>query len=256
MGSLTKTTRRMVCVMCQMLRWVGIAAALVCASCAHGGAFCAAPANPDTARLQRPGPVQSAGSPPAPLESQEGPSRAGTSQANETMADSCLGPVERGACSSAADYGNSLRAARAAAARARFESGVRASTGTALERNAGLQTVAFKPLLAYRGSYICAQGVTAVTVWVGDGTALFSFHAHTANPGVPSGSFAMRGQVDLGAGVMHLKGVQWIERPAGWVMVNLDGVSSDGGLSFHGTVTGPNCSSFSVSRAHGNSGPR
>lgn len=127
--------------------------------------------------------------------------------------------------------------------------GALGGTGSAPRPNGALQTATFKPLLEYRGSYICNQGITAVTLWVAEDTAVFFFHAHPDNPGVPSGSYSMQGQVDLSGGAMHLKAVQWMKQPEGYVMVDLDGVSHDGGLSFQGKVIGPNCSSFSVARA-------
>jgi hypothetical protein len=112
-----------------------------------------------------------------------------------------------------------------------------------------LEKTGFLPLVEYRGSYICPQGITTLVLWVADDRAVFNFGAHPDNPGLPSGSFSMRGSVDPAAGVMRLAPVRWMVQPQGWRMVGLDGVSDDRGRTFHGKVTGdPHCTNFWISR--------
>jgi hypothetical protein len=116
-----------------------------------------------------------------------------------------------------------------------------------------LEKAAYLAAIRYYGSYDCprGQGLTAVVLLVAGGNAVFSFRAHPANPGVPSGSISMRGKVDLAGGVMRLAPVRWITRPDdSWVMVGLEGESHDGGLTFRGRVLSPYCTGFSLTRAH------
>jgi hypothetical protein len=123
---------------------------------------------------------------------------------------------------------------------------------TAPGRITWLWQAAFHPAIEFRGSYVCAQGLTALVLLVVDDHAVFNFSAHPANPGVPSGSLSMQGRVDLAGGIMHLEPVGWIVRPYdSWLLVGLEGMSTDHGRSFHGRVTGPpGCSGFSVKRVN------
>ncbi|MBL8550274.1 MAG: hypothetical protein JNJ73_09835 [Hyphomonadaceae bacterium] len=82
------------------------------------------------------------------------------------------------------------------------------------------------------GSYVCAQGETALTLSIedagrdaprGDIVADFRFSALPHNPAVPSGSFSMRGRIDAGSGRIELYGERWRQRPFLYEMVNLFG---------------------------------
>ena len=95
----------------------------------------------------------------------------------------------------------------------------------------------------YRGNYICAQGVTGLSIRIVDKTspqkrAVFSFGSTASAPNLPAGSFMMQGRVDLDGGSLNLDSVSWLVQPPGWVMVSLVGTSTDHGESFRGKVTG------------------
>lgn len=112
----------------------------------------------------------------------------------------------------------------------------------------------------YTGAYICAQGTTFLELTVdsdqgGDVKAIFRFASGEWDGGrnltVPPGKFAMKGRFEYG-GKMVLIGDYWIQQPAGYAMVNLDGViqqQGDGKLAYHGRVNGaPSCTEFFVIR--------
>jgi hypothetical protein len=107
----------------------------------------------------------------------------------------------------------------------------------------------------WEGGYGCSQGLTALTLTVEPGpdntaTATFDFSAHPDNPGVPSGSFAMEGEYQDGA--LSLQGVEWIEQPDDYLMVDLR-FHSERGIDpqrMYGEVVGapPSCSIFELLR--------
>ncbi len=105
----------------------------------------------------------------------------------------------------------------------------------------------------WRGSYTCAQGLTALTLVItGAGenlAARFEFSAHPSNPGVPSGSFTLAGRFEAKTGEITLTPVSWIDRPPDYQMVPLSGRVRDGGRAIAGRVLTEGCSSFSVERA-------
>lgn len=111
----------------------------------------------------------------------------------------------------------------------------------------------------WEGTYVCGQGVTGLTLRVVDESngnvdqvsAVFSFHAVAENPSVPSGEFTMSGQVDRARQRLALRAGQWVDQPPNYVTVDLDGtgaVSATGTMVLTGSVIGPGCSSFSLTR--------
>ncbi|GAA3242618.1 hypothetical protein [Actinocorallia longicatena] len=106
---------------------------------------------------------------------------------------------------------------------------------------------------AWRGTYTCPQGDTGLRLTIvavnatGDLTATFAFFPVASNPGVPSGSFAMRGT--LRDGTLNLIGDHWISRPSNYEMVSLQAsVTDPAGSVFSGTIDSTSCRSFSVRR--------
>lgn len=111
---------------------------------------------------------------------------------------------------------------------------------------------------SWSGKYGCSQGMTGLTLTTedsGDGNvqATYAFYAVPENPGVPSGSFRMEGTyVD---GELGLTGVEWVDRPANYEMVDLRLWSELGidPLRIYGTVqmTGggeSDCTLFTLDR--------
>lgn len=105
----------------------------------------------------------------------------------------------------------------------------------------------------WRGSYRCAQGLTALTLLIqsagNDLAARFEFSAHPNNPGVPSGSFTMVGRFDPTSRMIALRPLSWVERPPDYLMVGLSGTVDGGGATISGTVETEGCSTFEVARA-------
>ncbi|MEV0589641.1 serine/threonine-protein kinase [Nonomuraea sp. NPDC050310] len=103
----------------------------------------------------------------------------------------------------------------------------------------------------WTGEYTCTQGVTALTLTI-TGTpdalkATFAFGADPSNPGVPTGSFAMRGTVE--DGVLRLRGDRWIDRPGDYLMVGLLArLAPERPDRLDGTVESDGCTTFSLHR--------
>lgn len=104
----------------------------------------------------------------------------------------------------------------------------------------------------WKGSYLgCVQGPTALTLIVKPAgqtgnqlAAKFEFHALPSNPGVPSGSYTMKGY--LFPGVVVLYASKWIKQPSGYVTKDLAGPLPKAGR-FTGAVS--TCSTFSLKKA-------
>ena len=104
------------------------------------------------------------------------------------------------------------------------------------------------------GVYSCAQGLTALELTIAHDPAthalqaVFSFSEHPWNPGVPSGAFTMTGTFDPANGSMRLMQNAWLQQPAGYVMVDLDGVYRPAKEMISGTVANPSCTTFDLKR--------
>lgn len=106
----------------------------------------------------------------------------------------------------------------------------------------------------WTGTYVCAQGLTGLTLTIADATptsarALFHFYADPRNPRVPTGCFTMSGAYDPETGRLQLKGEDWLRRPGGYVLVNFDGEIDAEGRHFTGVVTRRGCGTFELARA-------
>jgi hypothetical protein len=105
----------------------------------------------------------------------------------------------------------------------------------------------------WAGQYGCAQGMTGLTLTVTSARqshlrALFHFYADPSEPSVPEGCFAMEGAYDSLSGHVELHASDWIERPDGYVTVDLSGEVSSNGDGMSGTVIGPSCTKFALRR--------
>ena len=103
----------------------------------------------------------------------------------------------------------------------------------------------------WTGGYDCGQGLTGLTLTiddVGDNKveAVFEFYEVPENPGVPSGSYRLEGAYDDHGLVME--GVEWIERPAGYLMVGLESDFITRPDYFAGVVTDRSCTAFLLER--------
>ncbi len=105
----------------------------------------------------------------------------------------------------------------------------------------------------WSGYYDCAQGKTSLDLEITyldqrNVQALFYFHALPSNPYVPNGCFLMTGQFSETDGILSLQPTRWLLQPSGYVWVSLSGklVTPN---SLTGTIFGPGCSDFVVTRA-------
>lgn len=121
---------------------------------------------------------------------------------------------------------------------------------------AGAQSTPARSVLGpWVGTYVCAQGLTGLTLSITDATptnarALFHFYADPRNPRVPTGCFSMTGTYDPGSGRLQLKGKDWLLRPGGYRVVHFDGQVDAEGRRFSGTVSGaPACKQFDLGRS-------
>ncbi len=103
----------------------------------------------------------------------------------------------------------------------------------------------------WQGSYVCAQGETALTLTLRDTGAatvrgIFTFSATETNPLVPDGCFEMAGV--YAAPRLKLFAGRWLLRPSGYVSVDLAGTMTPDGASLDGAIIGPLCTSFTLRR--------
>ncbi len=78
--------------------------------------------------------------------------------------------------------------------------------------------------------------------------AIFMFYASSQNPGIPSGSYKMRGQYDDKSGRLSLGGFSWVNRPKDYDMVPLSGIYNPKSDTFSGKVESPFCKTFTLRR--------
>lgn len=105
------------------------------------------------------------------------------------------------------------------------------------------------------GTYVCAQGLTGLTLNIVEATptqarALFHFYADPRNPRVPTGCFTMTGRYDPASGRLQLKGQDWLLKAPGYRVVHFDGHVDAEGRRFTGKVSGAaSCKQFDLGRA-------
>ena len=105
----------------------------------------------------------------------------------------------------------------------------------------------------WRGSYVCAQGLTGLHLSVlaarkGRLNAIFDFSPVKDNPLVPHGRYAMSGEFNAKTGRLALRAGRWIEQPIGYFTVDLDGYLNTPGDRITGVVPAAGCSVFDLVR--------
>ncbi len=96
----------------------------------------------------------------------------------------------------------------------------------------------------WTGRYVCTQGVTALELDIDQGAgrqivATFSFGPLPENPDIPKGAYRMQGTYDPATRRVKLQGSTWINAPAGYVMVGLDGHMAASGATITGVRARP-----------------
>lgn len=113
---------------------------------------------------------------------------------------------------------------------------------------------------AWTGSYVCAQGTTALRLSLvvrggGAAVATFEFGPHPDNPKLPSGEFQLTGTVRLlsrGQLQVKLAPDRWVTRPGeGWQMVGLTATSDPGQRLLSGRIDAPGCGELQADRETG-----
>ncbi|HWE19431.1 MAG TPA: hypothetical protein VG758_19965 [Hyphomicrobiaceae bacterium] len=105
----------------------------------------------------------------------------------------------------------------------------------------------------WHGTYICAQGLTGLTLTISGSAAEaveaeFQFYAVAQNSGVPSGRFRMSGVFDGAASVLVLEPREWLERPPGYLTVGMRTLVAFDLEQMTGTISGPGCGQVRLSR--------
>jgi hypothetical protein len=106
----------------------------------------------------------------------------------------------------------------------------------------------------WRGTYVCTQGLTAVTLTIdadenGEAIARYDFGPVPSNPTVPHGSFEMTGRLSaMGQGgfTAAFEPGQWIDQPSGYTMVAI--TIEARGRKMIGRIHSPNCRDLKVRR--------
>jgi hypothetical protein len=107
----------------------------------------------------------------------------------------------------------------------------------------------------WSGTYVCAQGVTGLTLFVDprSGESVFTFYPLPENPAVASGEFSMSGHFDAKSEQFVLVPGSWHDRPPGYVTVGLIGHIDAVTGHFVGTVRSTSwlapCRTFDLRRA-------
>jgi hypothetical protein len=93
----------------------------------------------------------------------------------------------------------------------------------------------------WKGVYICAQGETNVTMNIEQDqcelSTKFDFSESPNNPGVPSGSARLIGSIDNN-GQFNLTGSEWIDQPAGWIIADILGTTTNSKSNIQVTICG------------------
>ncbi|HYE45350.1 MAG TPA: hypothetical protein VEA44_06205 [Caulobacter sp.] len=110
----------------------------------------------------------------------------------------------------------------------------------------------------WTGFYECGQGSTSLSLTLdgdasGQITGTFAFGPTRGNPNVASGSYRVAGSIGAD-GKFRLKGVQWIQQPAGYGMVGLHGKgylnpkTAGGPPVLFGDIIGSGCTQFALEK--------
>jgi hypothetical protein len=102
----------------------------------------------------------------------------------------------------------------------------------------------------WEGAYTCPQGLTNLKLVITAKSmkninAVFQFSPHPNNPNTPSGSFRMKGNLER-PDLLYLKATTWINKPAGYMTVDLRGNIYSSRII--GNILSDGCSAFELKR--------
>lgn len=106
---------------------------------------------------------------------------------------------------------------------------------------------------AWKGTYTCQQGLTNLVLSLSaksetDVEGIFTFLFGDGPGPVLLGSYKVKGTYDSGNGRIELKGVDWDDKPSGYVLVDLSGTVTTPRRRMAGNVIGPNCTTFQLEK--------
>jgi hypothetical protein len=104
----------------------------------------------------------------------------------------------------------------------------------------------------WEGAYTCPQGPTNLKLVITAKStknidAVFQFSPHPNNPNTPSGSFRMKGNLER-PDLLYLKATTWINKPAGYMTVDLRGNIYTSRSRIIGNILSDDCSAFELKR--------
>ncbi|MCR4764312.1 MAG: InlB B-repeat-containing protein, partial [Lachnospiraceae bacterium] len=97
---------------------------------------------------------------------------------------------------------------------------------------------------SWDGFYFASQGKTALKLSIlqitldGKVEGRFDFSEHPDNPGVPTGSYTMKGTYDFAGHKLNLNGVDWIEHPPTYHILSVNGKVNTGARTMSGSTGG------------------
>lgn len=104
----------------------------------------------------------------------------------------------------------------------------------------------------WEGTYTCGQGESGLKLDIdspdatGTANVTFTFFPTSGNQAAASGSYVMR--LTATSGQFKFTQDHWVQQPAGYVMVDLFVPAVSDPNTLTGTVNGPSCTVFSVTR--------
>jgi hypothetical protein len=109
-----------------------------------------------------------------------------------------------------------------------------------------------EPAGVWEGSYTCSQGKTLLQLVIlpskeGGNEAYFAFKTPPGADRI-SGCFRMQGDTVVNGAPTRFRQTEWVRRPAGYVMVDLEGLINLEVGVMAGGVHGPGCSVFWLKR--------
>ncbi len=105
------------------------------------------------------------------------------------------------------------------------------------------------------GSYTCAQGITGLTLVIDrqedtEISGYYHFYSLKDNPQVLEGCYHVQGQISA-LNHVKIKAEKWIFRPAGYIMVGLEGEFNSTKKTINGDIVAPSilgasCTNFTI----------
>lgn len=119
---------------------------------------------------------------------------------------------------------------------------------------ASAQTTASDMHGVYTGTYVCSQRQMSLTLELESAAGrnglagTFTFSSPGGNPDAPLGAFRLAGTFDLPTRAIRMQPREWVKRAPLYQAVGLSGTWDPSTGTISGTISGPGCSKFQVTR--------